>query len=254
MVETKTKTELDPRLLKWIGVLFSEVVVLSIAGVIGLWPRWEGLLKMRRQLGQDRERVVALAGKVELLEATLPQLLSQYPFVTGESVLTGKDVGVAIGSIKQVADSAGVQLVKYAVDPGEVYAAQESEEKGDEKKKVASKAAEEILELEVTVSGDSDGIKNFLELVDASLPLKSLSGVQLRAVEGIEQLGSLFELSVKIATYYVSVSTKVNTAEVLKPVTQEELTVVSRLSGFVRPISASVGSEVETGNQELFGL
>lgn len=242
----------DPRLLKWIGVLGLELVLLVTVGFVVLVPKWNEIQKMQRDLKENQTIVRSLQQKVTMIETFDVEIKNRYGFMLTDVILAEKDLGVLLGSVNQLAARTGTQVVNYSLKPGDVFVGEADAIKEKNIKGKAASTLEEV-NMELVIAGSSNGITDFLKLVDASLPLKEVQDIAVKSAEG--GTGEVFELKIDLNVFRLPVASVTNATEVLKPITDEDLALANQLASFVRyEVAAPSTSSAELGNGNLFGL
>ncbi len=231
----------DPGLVKWLFVLVLEVTLLGLTGFVFLRPSWQDFGVMRSNLKKERETVLGLAAKVELLETFQLQNAKKYQYVLEDVILPDKDVGLVLSSLVNLAKSIGVEVTDYSLKPGEIYT-QVSEPQ--------VKSNNEI-EIELSVTGSSTLVTSFLQLVDTSLPLKQIKNLGIKSIEGSE--GQISELALELVAYYLPFEREFNQAEILRPFTSTHLSLAEELGLYAR-FEVPTIIEVPKGKENLFGL
>ena len=255
---------------KSVAVLVLELGVMVAIGLLILVPKWNEVMKMRNNLSKQQEQLRGLRNKLTILEQFEVERTG-YETVLGMAFPLNKDVGVALRSLRTLANDARIEIVGYRVDPVMIEEGGESKQASQGLGAAAptpalvlpssgmpakSEAKAEGFMMEVTISGSALAIQDFLYRVGQSLPLKVVENVVIARGEEVRQeSGEILEMRLEIKNYYLPMTSKANPTGILRALKNEEGETIETISSYRRVDAAASGEDdtVPLGNQNLFG-
>ena len=260
--------EVDKRVFRSAVILVLELGVMLVIGLMFLVPKWNETVKMRSGLSKQEEQLRGLRNKLAILERFEVER-ADYETVLGMAFPLNKDVGIALRSLRTLADDARIEIVGYRVDPVTI----EEESKQSSQGLTAaptpalalsgggmpakSEAKAEGFMMEVTISGSALSIQDFLDRVGRSLPLKVVENVVIARGEEVRQeSGEILEMRLEIRNYYLPMTSKINPTGILRALKDDEIETIEAMRSYrgVDIQASGDGAEsVPLGNQNLFG-
>lgn len=238
--------DVNHRVMRWVGVLFLEVVVILVVVLGLLLPKIKEVQKTRKALVKDQVKVKQMQKKLDQLDEFVVEFGDKKEFFADVFPIN-KDVGLVLSSVRQISNQTGVDIVGYGVDS--VVVENENEDKAT-KRKVGS------FGMEVTVVGISERIQDFLRLMDESLPIKVVNDVKVTSgIRSIEEGGDLLEVKVSVDNYFLPIGEMSDPLLDLTEISEADRELMEELEGYA--VVNQDGSSLEmipVGNTNLFGL
>lgn len=240
---------IDKRVLR-VGVLFFlELAVLFVTGYFLLVPRMLEINKLRNNLELQDAQLESMTVKLETLEVFETEA-ARYDVVLRGALPITKDVGLTLGSLRQLARETQIEIVSYSVDPVVVDESGTTPTRVVDGQTAGAKAGN--FRMDLAISGQSGQVQNFLELINTSLPLKVVEDMEI--IRGdVQTVGGVLEMRVVIKSFYLPFTQKANPEVPLKVLSEEERLFLDQMTTF-RTLSGVDEGTIPLGNQNLFGL
>lgn len=245
---------LDPQIVRWFLIVSGELVFAVLLAALVIIPQLQSINQARANLEQRNQTLSDLRNKSDLLSGFSVQF-AQKDDLIGQVLPDTKDVGLMLSSVRKVADTAGINIVGYSLNPGELLANTSTANPAQKASGLQS------LTIDLTIDGSPTSTQKFLSGLNESLPLKSIENMQiLRTVVTNTSTGSatqLLETKVSVRSYYMLSDITKDPASKLSPFTSDQQKLLGSLANYSKlDLSAAVQStqSVILGNQNLFGL
>lgn len=226
---------------------FIPVIVLAfiiLMSVFFLSPRLLEIGSINRKLSTDKKTLAKLTQKVANLEGIDTVELSSKVDETFKVLPTEKEVPNVLITLKALTEEVGISLKGIELNPGEISTASAIS-------KNIQKAGLPSLTLGITVSGDKDKIKAFLDKLNTVAPLMRIEKLSFSQSKEFTTTSGLV-----LNTFFLSLPESMGPVEVPLPViTKQEEETFRKLTEY-HPVKASetILSPVQSGKENPFSL
>lgn len=214
-----------------VGLTLAVVIPQTVQAVAD----WKSLQALKQQVGVLTEKATVLSN-LDLNELTVRtrEVVADIP--------NDEDLGYFVAGVRSIAEQSGTgfgQVDLVGVAQVEASATAET--------KTAAKKGEQVIPLKVGVSGSLSDAKEFLRVVNNSVPLVELLEFQYGRGLGEDNFGG----SVTLNFFYLGVPTTIGAVDQPMPViTSAEEETYQALASYLEPKTMEVQT-VQTGNKEF---
>ncbi len=156
--------------VKAAGVVGAGLVILSV----GLWPLFSSAGDHLRKIESRSTELEQLSRKVGLLSQIDQAILKERTRVIKAALPETKDVVAYLQAVDGLSKELGLAFGGITVTPGEVSGAAQKPTSG-RTKATRQVSALNVLDTEIKITGNRDGIYAFLRQVEQTLPLMQIS-------------------------------------------------------------------------------
>ncbi|HUV43031.1 MAG TPA: type 4a pilus biogenesis protein PilO [Patescibacteria group bacterium] len=232
-----------PGLSKFREFLFPLIVIVLIvlSGVLVVKPKLGEILKVRGELGKQKDELAQLSQKMAILqgydrselEARANQIVKVLPI--------DKNGPLIFASLRSLASENDLEIHGLDVQIGEI-----STESG----KIQTKGNKESfpsLTISLSVSGDRGDLYEFFKSVESISPLMRIRQISLNQEEDI------FESKLELETYYLASPEFIGKADrTIIPISSEEEEVYQKIKGYLTVLSQTSLPLITSGKENPF--
>jgi len=232
-----------PGLSKFREFLFPLIVIVLIvlSGVLVVKPKLGEILKVRGELGKQKDELAQLSQKMAILqgydrselEARANQIVKVLPI--------DKNGPLIFASLRSLASENDLEIHGLDVQIGEI-----STESG----KIQTKGNKESfpsLTISLSVSGDRGDLYEFFKSVESISPLMRIRQISLNQEEDI------FESKLELETYYLASPEFIGKADrTIIPISSEEEEVYQKIKGYLTVLSQTSLPLMTSGKENPF--
>ncbi|OGD79922.1 hypothetical protein A2368_02515 [Candidatus Collierbacteria bacterium RIFOXYB1_FULL_49_13] len=233
----------DKRILSWLAAIAAELVVAAVVIFVFYLPQMTEWEKLNKEIKKQETLLESKRDKVKMI-SDLEAVIGEAEDTLELALPPNKDIGLLLASLRQQSALVGVRIDTYALNPGEVSTA-ENKAKNNKNAEIDSG-----LPIELTVSGQIDNLRRFLDIVNTSLPIKKVDNVQVVSSEDRQQT----KLKLEMVMYFMHRDEKQVESNPLRMFTQGEMDLLRSLSGYASYNQQRDAVDVPLGNNDLFGM
>lgn len=204
------------------------------------------IFKMRGEIREQREKLSRLIEKQTALAALDETTLKEQFLLANEAIPSKRDVAGFLAQVERIALENGLLVEGVSLEGGEI--ATESAEKTEEKEATAKKKSEDKFESRVTVKGELERIRDFLDKLLRSRRVVEINKVQLSAPFSQTATPSAMTATLTVDVFFKLLPETMGAAEAPLPqITQKEKDIYEQVSLFPflsQPLALPGGFEV----------
>lgn len=205
--------------LKGVGVALAAFLIL----MVGLWPLFKSAGEMLRKINTRQKEADALSQKVAILSQIDQDVLKQRTQVIKQALPETKDVISYLNAVDGLSRELGLSFGGITIAPGEVGSAQPSGKSGKSSRTVGNL---NVLDTDIKITGNRDGIYAFLRQVEQTLPLMQVTDVSVTSVSD-----GLYNMSLSLGMLW-SPTPQTDLKGAITLFTEKEEEYFQKLSGF----------------------
>lgn len=216
--------DMDEKVLRWVLIIIGEIAFIVVISLVFIIPQVTTIQKVNAELGKLQKAADDLSYKSELLDSFSAD------FSQDEQTLTSifpqnKNIGLFLQSIRRIAQERSVEIAVYTV--------REEGSKAGTTKTKASSVKQEIISFELTINASPESTRLFIQDLNTSLPLKSVTTFQV--VKNISQDPTgpqVIQSKIQVDGYYLPFSSDVDSTKPLNPFGPKQEAALTTLKGY----------------------
>jgi Tfp pilus assembly protein PilO len=235
-------------LVKAIAFGFTSIILLVLT-----YTQVTTIFETRKKMEVTQKKVDQLQSKTDELESL--KLTPEYAQASKMSDVlpSHKPLLELLNNLNSVANETNVSITEFKINPGEIIA------EGEEEKKVSVKNKKtkdyDQLNLELSVVGGLDQVKEFMSLIERVSPITTINSLTIdRKTTNIKDNQQQTRADLSLSTYYYTKSITSTLSAKLPTITQEEKEIFQAILDFTPPEIETQNQIIGGNNTDLFGI
>ena len=236
-------------LVKAVAFGFTSIVLLILT-----YTQITGVFETRKKMEVTQKKIDQLDGKASELQA-LKQTPEYAQAQKMNDVLPShKPLLELLNNLNSVANQTNVSITEFKINPGEIISEGEAEQKLSVKKS-PTKTDYDQLNLELSILGQLDNVKQFMTLIERVSPITTITSLTIdRKATNIGNNQQLTRADLSLSTYYYTKSVSSTLSSALPKITQEERDIFQAILDFSPPEIENQTYIIGGNNTDLFGI
>lgn len=225
------------------NLLILLFLVIFFAGLFFLREKIFQIIEFRQKNSLDRQKLALITEKVATLEGLDVNELSSKTEILLKALPAEKNISNILLSLKLLVDQTGLEFKGFEVEPGEL-STESAQMKEPERENLP------FMLFALTINGDYQKLKDFLERVETAFPLMRLQKVSFSS----EKEGSS-ETILDLKAFFLPLPQTLGTIDApLSLVTPQEENAYRQLSKFTPVLSEEALPTIQSGKENPFAL
>jgi Tfp pilus assembly protein PilO len=165
--------------VKAVGVMTAALLIL----LLGLWPLVQSAGDLIRKIDTRSKEADKLSKKVAILTQIDQQILKERTKYIKAALPETKDVVAYLSAVDGLSKELGLSFGGITVSPGEVSGQAQAQQKTGRSQATRKVASLNVLDTDIKITGNRDGIYAFLRQVEQTLPLMQVSDVVVSTID-----------------------------------------------------------------------
>jgi Tfp pilus assembly protein PilO len=236
-------------LVRAVAFGFTSIVLLILTYI-----QITGVFETRKKMEVTQKKIDQLDGKASELQA-LKQTPEYAQAQKMNDVLPShKPLLELLNNLNSVANQTNVSITEFKINPGEIISEGEAEQKLSVKKS-PTKTDYDQLNLELSILGQLDNVKQFMTLIERVSPITTITSLTIdRKATNIGNNQQLTRADLSLSTYYYTKSVSSTLSSALPKITQEERDIFQAILDFSPPEIENQTYIIGGNNTDLFGI
>jgi len=225
----------------------------SIVLIILTYFQISAVFETRKKMEVTQKKVDQLDKKVAEIESL--KLTPEYAQAKkmNDILPSHKPLLELLNNLNAVASQTNVSITEFKINPGEIVTEGQTETKTQVKKR--KNADYDLLDLELSITGSLDQVKEFMNLIERVAPITTITNLTIdRKTDDLNNDKQLTRADLTLNTYYYTKTVSATLSSALPTITKEEKDIFQAILDFAPPKIESQTEIISGNNTDLFGI